>query len=291
MSASFHWIAWKSPMRLTELLALLRVAARDVERRLGDADRLRRDPDPAAVEGGHRDTESAALLVQEAVTPHPGALDHDVRGRRRVEAELLLLARDAHVVGVEDEARHAARARRRRVGAREEHERAGARSVRDPLLGTVQHPPVAIRNRSRSQRARVGAGAGLGERERPELLATRKRWHEPLALLVRAEREDRQRRRARVDRHRHPHTRIRARELLEHEDVGEEVRAGAAVLLGHAHAHEPELRELRQELVGEAMLAVPAGCVRGDLGLGQLAGQRLDRRAGRQSARSASRQF
>ena len=38
---------------------------------------------------------------------------------------------------------------------------------------------------------------------------------------------------------------VGARELLEHEHVGDEVRAGAAELLGHADAHQPELAELR----------------------------------------------
>ena len=83
--------------------------------------------------------------------------------------------------------------------------------------------------------------------------------------------------RARVHRDRHPHAGVRARELLEHEDVREEVGARAAVLLGDAHAHEPELGELRDQLVGEAVLAVPVGRVRHDLRLGELAGQRLDR--------------
>ena len=65
------------------------------------------------------------------------------------------------------------------------------------------------------------------------------------ALLVGAEREDRQRRRARVHRDRHAHARVGARELLQHEDVREEVRARAAVLLRDADAHQPELGQLR----------------------------------------------
>ena len=89
-------------------------------------------------------------------------------------------------------------------------------------------------------------------------------------------REDRERRRARVHRDRHPHARVGARELLEHEDVREEVRARAAVLLRDADAHEPELGELREELVREAVLAVPGGGVRRDLRVRELAREPLD---------------
>src|SRR5262249_27940699 len=68
----------------------------------------------------------------------------------------------------------------------------------------------------------------------------------------------------------------RARQLLEHEDVREEVRAGAAVLLRNADAEEPELGEPREQLTGKAVRTVPVGRVRGDLGVRELARQRLD---------------
>ena len=63
------------------------------------------------------------------------------------------------------------------------------------------------------------------------MLAPRERRHEARPLLLGAEREQRQRRRARVHRDRHADARVGARELLEHEDVRQEVGAGAAVLL------------------------------------------------------------
>ena len=43
MSASMNWMPWKSAIALAELLALLDVADGDVERALGDAERLRAD--------------------------------------------------------------------------------------------------------------------------------------------------------------------------------------------------------------------------------------------------------
>ena len=45
---------------------------------------------------------------------------------------------------------------------------------------------------------------------------------------------------------------------------------------GHADAHQPELGELAEELLREAVLAVPLGRVRLDLGLRELARERLD---------------
>ena len=229
-----------------------------------------------AVERRHRDAKAAALLVQEPVPLDVHVLQHEIRRRRGVEPELLLLAGDGDVPAVENEAGDSSRTRRFRVRAREEHERPGTRPVRDPLLRAVQLPSVLRRLRRRSQRAGIRAGSRLGEGERADLLSTRQRRDEPRPLLFRSEREDRQGRRARVHRHGHPHPGIRSRELLENQDVREEVRPRPAVLLGDAHPHEAELRKLRVELVGEAMVAVPAGCVRDDLRERELSREALD---------------
>ena len=108
------------------------------------------------------------------------------------------------------------------------------------------------------------------------MLAARERRHEARPLLVGAVGEQRQRHRARVHRDGDADARVRARELLEHEDVREEVGAGAAVLLGDAGAHQAELGELREELAREAVLAIPLGRVRLDLLAREVAGERLD---------------
>ena len=88
--------------------------------------------------------------------------------------------------------------------------------------------------------------------------------------------DDGQARGARVDGDGDTDAGIGARELLQHEHVGDEVRSGAAELLGDADAHQAELAQLREELAGEAVLAVPLGCVRRDLRLRDLTGERLD---------------
>src|SRR5438094_819465 len=71
-------------------------------------------------------------------------------------------------------------------------------------------------------------------------------------------------------------SRVRQRELLEDEDVGEEVSPGSAVLLGDAHAEQPEAGQLPQQPTGKAVLAVPRAGVRDDLRIGELPRQRLD---------------
>src|SRR5204863_7875945 len=69
---------------------------------------------------------------------------------------------------------------------------------------------------------------------------------------------------------------VGARELLEHEHVGEEVRAGAALLLGHADAHQTQLAELGEQLPREGVVAVPARRVRGHAFVREAARERAD---------------
>ena len=260
----------------SELLPLEGVRARRVERRLGDPDRLRGDADPAAVERRHRHREALPFLVQKPVGVDVGAVEPQVGRRGRVDPELLLLPRDLDVLRVEDERRDTACALGRGVGASEEQEGRGVAAVRAPLLRAGEPPAVAVGHGRRPERPRVGARARLGERERADRLAAGERRHEAGLLLVRPEGHDREGRRARVDGHGHADTRVGARELLEHEHVRDEVGPGAAELLGDAHAHQPDLSEGREELAREAVLPVPVGRVRPDLGIGDVARERLD---------------
>ena len=275
MSASLCWIAWNFADRPPERVPLLRVLARDVVRGLRDPDRLRGDPDPAAVERRHRDVEALALLVQQPVGVDVRVHRDRVR-RRGVEPELLLAAGDTDLVGVEHERRDAARAGRVRIGAREEEECAGVLGGRDELLRAGDPPAAVLARRRGAQGAGVGSRLGLGQREGADQLAARERRHEARALLVGTEAQQRQRHGARVDGDRDADTRVAARQLLDHEHVGEEVRSGAAVLLRHADAHQPELGELAEDVAREVVLAVPLGRVRLDLGADEVARERLD---------------
>ena len=70
--------------------------------------------------------------------------------------------------------------------------------------------------------------------------------------------------------------RVDSRQLLDRDRVGERVGAAAAVLLGDGHAHQPELGELLDELVGEAVLAVELLGDGRDLLLGELPDRAAD---------------
>src|SRR4029079_13956965 len=100
-------------------------------------------------------------------------------------------------------------------------------------------------------------GTGFGQCEGTDRLPARERWHEALPLLGRTEGEDRQRACARVHRDGDADARVRTRQLLEHEHVGEEVGAAAAVLLRYADAEQPDLAEALEQRAGEAVVAVP----------------------------------
>ena len=143
------------------------------------------------------------------------------------------------------------------------------------FVPAMRQPP-SLRVAVVTSAPRVRPRARLGQRERADRLAARERRHEPRALLVAAEGEQRQRAGRGVHRDRDADAGVRARELLEHEHVREEVRAGAAVLLGHADAEQPELGELPEQRRRERVRPVPLGRVRGDLGGGELARERLD---------------
>ena len=149
--------------------------------------------------------------------------------------------------------------------------------VRDPLLGAAQSPAVAVRHRPGAERAGIGPRARLRECERAEHPSRRELRHEPPSLLLGAEREDRERRGARVHGHGDADARVGARQLFEHEDVRDEIRARSAELLRHAHAEQAELAQLREQRPRERVVAVPRGRVRHDLRVGHVAGECLDR--------------
>ena len=213
-------------------------------------DGLRGDADAAAVERRQRDPHAAAGPPSRS----PGVSS---KARSAVEEEcrpeLLLLARDAE-------------ARRRR----------GARRSALALVGVLARrrgtswacEPLVIHCLVPVIRPSVGGARAASRRRRcrcPARSARRRRSRGPGPAAARA------RCAARRSRGRSaaactalvwtatvtPTPGVAARELLEHEHVGEEVRAGAAELGRHADAHQPELAELREDLLGERVVAVP----------------------------------
>ena len=102
-------------------------------------------------------------------------------------------------------------------------------------------------------------------------LARREPRQPLLLLLLVAEEEDRHRAERGVRRDRDRDGGVDARQLLDCDRVRDRVAAGAAVLLGDRQAHQPQLGELGDELVREAVLAVELLGDRRDLRLGELA--------------------
>ena len=188
MSASLCWIAWNSAIALAELLPLERVLARDVVRGLRDPDRLRGDPDPAAVERRHRDREALALLVQQPVAADaaPSTTMSLVADELRPSFSSSRVTRTC--VGVEDEG---ARRRARRACRDRCARRAGtcrrSRAVVINCFAPVIRQPSPFGVGRGAQRAGVRARLRLGQRERADLLAARERRHEARPLLVGAE--------------------------------------------------------------------------------------------------------
>ena len=214
--------------------------------------------------------EAGAARPEQVLLRHAAALEHERARVGRVPAHLavrlaLLVARRP--------VRHdqvgdlvLARARRDADDARD----VGAR-VGDELLGAVDHPLAAVQPRPRAHVAGVRARLRLGQPERAQL-APGRQLGQPLGLLLgAAEQVDRLRAERRVRAHRDRDGGVHARELLDGDRVGERVAAGAADLLGERDPHQPELAELRDDLVRERLRAVELLRDRRDLALGEVA--------------------
>ena len=196
MSASFHWIAWKSPMRCAELLALQRVVraprrtpparfrapaprSRSARRRASPWRRGSRAPPRAA---GDRAPTRASSIARSEVVDELRPSFSSSRVTRTCSA-----SRTKHETPRAPAVAGSVRANSTNVPAR------------DPFVIHCFEPFSTHSSPSASAVVRSEPAsepdAGLRERERAELLAARERRHEAGALLVGPERENRQRRR------------------------------------------------------------------------------------------------
>ena len=168
----------------------------------------------------------------EVLGRHLDVLEEELAGRAGPDAELVLglARRHAGPLALDDE-RGDALVLRRRVGLGEDELVVGDGRVRDPVLLAVEDVGVALAARGRAHRGDVGARAGLGQAEARELLAARLRDEVALLLLLARVAQERQRVQADVDGDQRPERRLAALDLLADERLGDEVEAGAAVLL------------------------------------------------------------
>jgi hypothetical protein len=254
--------------RLLELLALLRIGDRRVERALREADALRADRRPVQVERAQRGRK-----------PLPSSPTRFSTGTRTLSRKIgvfgaprqpifrswrpnvmpfiffgsstkALMPGGAAIAG----------------GARHQHDVLGLDAVAAPLLAAVDDVAVAVLDRARRHRADVGAGLRLGDRDRGDDAALRDLRQEALALLLGAEVQQRH------DEHRveagdRAAGRRDTRDLFASDAHQGQVAFRAAVALGHPQLHQAHVAVDRQQLGRKAVSLVDLGGDRRDVAL------------------------
>ena len=156
------------------------------------------------------------------------------------------------------------------VGLGEDDVDLGERGVGDEDLRPVQDVGVAVAHRRAGAGRGVGPGGGLGQRERAQPAAGGHVVHVLGLLGIVAEFVNRGRGQRGVRGHDHTGGGAGARNFLQRDHVANVVRPGAAVFLRPGHAHEVHARHFRQDLLGEAVVAVDFSGHRRQLGVGEL---------------------
>ena len=255
--------------RLTELLALLRVPHRGVERGLADAHRLGADRGARAVENPKRDLVALAFFSQAILDRHLTVGEMERGGGRAADPELALELADGEAWEgrLHEKGRHAALAAAL-VDRREERDDRRLASVRHPELDAVQHVAVALANGARGDGVRVRAGARLRERERRRDLARGQTRQKTPLLRLGARRDDRPAAGV-LDEIDGRGRCARPGDLLDGEAERQGAHVGPAVRLGDVEPHEPLVAEELQGLVGIGFGFVYVGGQRRDWGLGR----------------------
>ena len=187
----------------------------------------------------------------------------------RTAAELLEVLRRGEALRavLDDEGGDALLLRDVRVRAREHDAEAADAALRDEHLRAVDDPLVGARSR-RAVVRRPAESLPL-----PGSVSAHAASHSPRGRLrevllldgLAAERQDVPRAEPVVRGHGERERAVDPRDLLDADRVARHVHAGAAVLLGDADPEETELRELRHDLLREALFLVPLLGVREDL--------------------------
>ena len=158
---------------LAELDTLLRVLDSLVDSALAQAQGLRGDADPAAVQGLHGDLEALALFAQQILLGNDAVGEHDLGGGGAVQAHLLLVLAhgEAGEAALHDEGGDAA-GTLGLVGHGEDHEHVGHVAVGDEDLGAVEDIVVAVQLGLGLALGGVGTGVGFGQAEGADLVST-----------------------------------------------------------------------------------------------------------------------
>ena len=170
--------------RLTELLALVRVADGLVERRFADSQRLGGDRDPPALERPHREPESLIHLAED-VSVARRQVEIEVHAPETADAERIGARRTA-------DARRVHRHEKRRDALTAEPGPRAREEDRDGCLFGVRHPHLPAGDAIAIARAhghrflvrRIGAGVRFGKREGTDRSAARQRPEPAFTLPI-----------------------------------------------------------------------------------------------------------
>ena len=168
MSAIMNCRPWNSAEPLAELLALLDICDRHVERTLGDADRLRTDRRAGVVQRRQRRPEPGAGLADDPDRPGSGSS----RSGSPVVGEPLMPSLRSLVPTMNPGSSACTTNAEIPLAPLSGSVTAitvyqlDTPGIGDPALGAVQHPVVPVGDRPGAHRRRVAAGLPLGQRIR-----------------------------------------------------------------------------------------------------------------------------
>ena len=173
--------------RRLELLAVGGVAHRKLEALARGAERSGAELQAADVQDVERDLVAEAEVAEEVLGGDEDVLQNELRRRRALDAELVLLWAGAHAFcrALDQE-----RGELLAVDLGEDGEEIGEAAVGDELLHAAQAVAAVGRDRLRLRAERVAARPRLGERVRGNHLAAHEPWQIPLLLLAAAVEEE-----------------------------------------------------------------------------------------------------
>ena len=147
----------------------------------------------------------------------------------------------------------------RRVGDGEHHRDFGAFAVGDELLRAVQHPVALGQHRAGLQIMGFRAGLRFGQAEATDGLAERHVGQIAPLLRIGAEGEDGRTADGAVDAHQRRGGGAARRYLLHRECIADIIGVGAAPFFRHHHAHQTQLAQLDDRIVGNPRVLVEGG--------------------------------
>ena len=231
-----------------------RIRQRRFERALRDAARLRGDADAAAVERRKRDLVSFAFVADAIGHRHFAIGEDQFAARGGADAEFLFFLADL-------EARRALFHDQRgdsffalwRIGVHVDDRGIGRAAVGDPRFGAIDDVLVALLHRLGLQRSGVGARLRLGQRIATDLFAAREGQQEFLLLFVGSEAMNGIAVERILHRKNHAGRSAAARNLFDHDAVGDVIETRTALALRQRDARQAKLRGFLESLARESV--------------------------------------